>query len=288
MATHVRNLYFWQRRGATAIAPNSAVLITGAGSGIGQQIAYIFARRGCRLVLCDMNASSLEETRKKCLSENPAAQCVTVQCDVTDYAQCRAAVEQSVRAFDGIDVLVLCAGIGAHHTFTGETDLTIFRKLMEVNFFGYLNVLHCAFSALSSSRGHVVAVTSFSGEVGLPYRTAYCASKFAATGLLESLRSEMTLRRRIEPHSAHFTITVVCPPTVNSNLRRNSLTPDPKLRDVVSADGLSVEECAAAIVDAADRKLRKAFFGWSNLFASYLRPILPDQMDQLINKRAKL
>jgi len=49
-----------------------------------------------------------------------------------------------------------------------------------------------------------------------------------------------------------------------------------------------VEECAAAIVDAADRKLRKAFFGWSNLVASYLRPILPDQMDALINKRAKL
>ena len=86
------------------------------------------------------------------------------------------------------------------------------------------------------------------GEVGLPYRTAYCASKFAVTGFLESLRSEMKVRvhralllsqltlccsaQVLEQESkqrASFDITIVCPPTVDTNLRKNSLTTDSKV-----------------------------------------------------------
>jgi len=200
-------------------------------------------------------------------------------------------VSQTISHYGSLDVLVLCAGIGAHHVFSNTKDLSIFQKLLNVNFFGYLYCIHAAYQYLCQSNGVCVAITSFSGEVGLPYRTAYCASKFAITGFLESLRSEMTILKQQNPHSQQvFDITIVCPPTINTNLRKNSLTPDASLKEMgcENSRALHVEDCALAIVDAADRRLRKAFFPFQSWIASYLRPLIPDVMDQFIIKRAKL
>jgi short-subunit dehydrogenase len=158
---------------------------------------------------------------------------------------------------------------------------------MDVNFYGYLHCLKETYDHLLESQGSLVAVTSFSGEVGLPYRTAYCASKFAVTGLLESLRSEMTLLRKQEG-KPYFDITIVCPPTVNTNLRASSLTTDKSLKESIAPKAMDVVACANAIVDAADRRLRKAFFPWKSFLASYLRPLVPDAVDHAIRKRASL
>lgn len=114
------------------------------------------------------------------------------------------------------------------------------------------------------------------------------------TGFLESLRSEMSVLRSDSAAGSSgssggsFHITIVCPPTVNTNLRRNALTPDPNLKEAPAKHAMTVADCAAAIVDAGDRRLRKAFFPFNSWLASYLRPIIPDAMDKLIMARAKL
>ena len=306
MASHVRNLLFWQRH-QSAFKPNSVILITGAGSGIGRQLALTYARRPCRLTLVDLNQAALEQTKQACLALSPSLSVLTITVDVTSLTACQSMVATTLSTYNQLDILVLCAGIGAHHVFTSSTDVKLFTKLMDVNFYGYLHCTLAAYDALKASRGVLVAITSFSGEVGLPYRTAYCASKFAVTGFLEALRSEMTVVDSTE-HSQHhqphlttntsttsssgggrFDIVIVCPPTVSTNLRRNSLTPDPNLKDATPpASAMSVEQCAEAIVDAADRRLRKAFFPLGSWMAAYFRPIIPDVMDALILKRAKL
>lgn len=297
------------------------ILITGAASGIGENVAYQYAQRDCRLVLTDINEAELARVQHRCeeimqrrtggkeTKEGGKEWTMTSVLDVTDEAACRRVVNTAVERFGSLDILVLCAGLGAHHTFSNTHNLAIFRKLMEVNFFGYLYCLHAAYPHLERSRGLCIAITSFSGEVGLPYRTAYCASKFAVTGLLESLRAEMKVlqmekeknknsssssnnneqnKRGGEGEGLPFDITIVCPPTINTNLRKNSLTTDPHLKDAPSKDSLSVEQCAAVVVDAGDRRLRKAFFPFKSFVASYLRPLVPDAMDALIMARAKL
>jgi len=293
MASHVRNLLFWQRHQST-FKPNSVILITGAGSGIGRQLALTYARRPCRLVLADVNTAAVEQTKQSCLALSPALPVLTLTVDVTSMPACQSMLATTLATHSQLDILVLCAGIGAHHTFSSATPPALFTQLMSVNFYGYLHCTLAAFDALRASGGVLVAITSFSGEVGLPYRTAYCASKFAVTGFLEALRSEMTL---VDPApssnsssgSGKFDIVIVCPPTVNTNLRRNSLTPDPELKDATPpTTAMSVEQCAEAIVDAADRRLRKAFFPLGSWMAAYFRPIIPDVMDALILKRAKL
>jgi short-subunit dehydrogenase len=193
-------------------------------------------------------------------------------------------MEQTLERFGCIDVCVLCAGIGAHHRFKDTQNLAMFRKLMDVNFFGYLHCVRHAYDALVRSRGLLVAITSFSGEVGLPFRTAYCASKFATTGFLEALRAEMQVSNE------GFDITIVCPPTVDTNLRKNSLTTDAQFKKAKAPvdKKVTVEECAAIIVDSADRRLRKAFFPWKSFVSAYLRPLIPGVIDVPLFKRAML
>ena len=295
MASHVRNLLFWQRHQST-FKPNSVILITGAGSGIGRQLALTYARRTCRLVLADVDTAAVEQTKQSCHAVSQSLSVLTLTVDVTSLPACQSMVATTLAQYSQLDILVLCAGIGAHHTFSSSTPPSLFNRLMAVNFYGYLHCTLAAFDALKASHGVLVAITSFSGEVGLPYRTAYCASKFAVTGFLEALRSEMTVTDTEHPvptssttHRSSFDIVIVCPPTVNTNLRRNSLTPDPQLKDATPpATAMSVEQCAEAIVDAADRRLRKAFFPLGSWMAAYFRPIIPDVMDALILKRAKL
>lgn len=67
---------------------------------------------------------------------------------------------------------------------------------------------------LKESHGQIVVMSSYSGEIGLIYRTAYCSSKFAVTGFFEALRMEI---------KDSISITIICPPTVETNLRKNAL-----------------------------------------------------------------
>ena len=354
------------------------------------QVALVYAARASKLVLVDRDAAALTRAAARCESEGlrgVEVQCLTV--DVTNFPAVQSMMTQALERFKRLDILVLCAGLGGHHLFDATTDLAIFHKLMDVNFFvsgprahsskgvdyrrfnapahaspsaslcwplslfpsqGYLHCVRAAYKSLCESQGRLIAVTSFSGEVGLPYRTAYCASKFAVvsvacarmqrsavsrqllagcdvqsnlarsfldfcvlccvfccrrrlllrhllgspspplqTGFLESLRSEMS----VASPSNCFHITIVCPPTVNTNLRANSLTSGTSSASLphekAPGEGaMTVADCAAAIVDAGDRKLRKAFFPMTSWLASYLRPLIPDAMDKLIMARAKL
>ena len=312
LSTHTHTSHCTASLDATATSPLPAdPSPLSASAGIGRAVALTYARRLCHLVLVDIDSASVATTASQCQSLFPPpssassspssssfssspSSTLPLTVDVTSPTAVSDMMQRCIERYAQLDILVLCAGIGAHHLFASTTDLSLFHRLMDVNFWGYLHCTHAAYPHLCRSHGTLVAITSFSGEVGLPYRTAYCASKFATTGLLEALRSEMRLTG-----GEAFDIVIVCPPTVATNLRKNSLTPDPSLREAGEAGGgvggagggggaMSVEECARAIVDAADRRLRKAFFPFNSWLASYLRPIIPDVMDALILRRAKL
>lgn len=292
---HVSNLLFWKQ---SRFKAGAIIVVTGAGSGIGQHICMLYAARpGVRLVLGDISERGLAQTRAEC--ERAGCAAANIRCVITDVTvprQCAALIDTAVDSYGGVDVLVLCAGIGAHHVFDkgDRDDFSLYHKLMAVNFYGYLHCVRYAHPHLQRSAGQCVAITSFSGEVGLPYRTGYCASKFAITGFLEALRAEMQVLSRAAGGAAGgagaYDITIVCPPTVNSNLRANSLTNDERLKAAADKGdaGLDVRVCAEIVVDAADRRLRKAFFPFTSWLGAYLRPLVPQFVDGAIFSKASL
>lgn len=86
---------------------------------------------------------------------------------------------------------------------------------MDINFYGYLYMTKYGLPYLKNSNGQILVLSSMSGEVGLPDRSAYCSSKFAVTGFFESLRIEMD--------NDDVAITIVCPPSVKTPMRDHDI-----------------------------------------------------------------
>jgi short-subunit dehydrogenase len=257
--------------------PGMRVCVTGASSGIGKEISIQYAKRGYKLVLAGRDVKALAEVQNACLNLG-SKQVEIIATDVRERSQCKALIENSVSILGGIDILVLCAGVSAHQLFSDITDLDIFNELLQTNFFGYLYCTFFALKHLKESKGQILVISSISGEIGLPYRSAYCTSKFAVTGFFESLRSEMD--------QDEVAITIVCPPSVRTNLRNNSLVKVEGEKD--NEYRINVEECVRDILAAADRRARKIFFPLKVYFAVYCRPFFPDLIDKKLKKAAKL
>ena len=196
--------------------PGSVVLITGASSGIGLQLTKIYAARGCPIVITGRNEKALQDLVSSCNSEFSNFNVHYVIGEVTLEADCQKIVDFCIRKFARIDICVLAAGVTAHGKFEESPNLEIFKKIMDVNLFGYVNMTKFVLPHLIKTRGQFVVISSMSGVVPLPYRTAYCASKHAINGFFRSLAYEV--KDKVD-------ITVCMPPTVNgSNFRNNSLS----------------------------------------------------------------
>ena len=274
--------------------PGSVICITGAGSGIGRSIALEYAERQCTLILVSRGAENLERVAAECRAIGRGCVAEIFPIDVSEEAECARLMEHVAQAHGSLNMLVLCAGIGAHQYFQTTTDLSIYRRLMDVNFFGYLYCTKYAMELLKAQHGQIVVVSSISGEMGLPMRSAYCASKFAVTGFFESLRTELKRESTIlMPSACDVDITIVCPPTVDTNLRRNALASvevEAESGEEGAVPGgkkhMSASICAAYIVDAADHRIRKIYFPLKAYAAIYLRPFLPDAVDWLVGREA--
>ncbi|MFD0267295.1 SDR family NAD(P)-dependent oxidoreductase [Streptomyces sp. NPDC127106] len=160
------------------------VLITGTSSGIGLAAAVAAARAGWRTVATLRDATRADALRKA--AAEAGVELDIRQLDVTDEASVAAAVDGVIADYGRLDAVVNNAGAG--HVATLENDsLADIRKVMEVNFFGVLNVSKAALPHLRATGGRLVTVTSVGGVVGQPFNEAYCAAKFAVEGYMESL-----------------------------------------------------------------------------------------------------
>ena len=167
----MRNRYLYGRN----------VLVTGASSGIGQACALMFARNGYTVTGVSRNT---EET-----AENfPGGGSLTLRrLDVTDEKAAR----EFVGSLPGIDIAVLCAGMGiAGPAETTEPDLT--RRQMEVNYFGTLNTAQpCLTRMRRQGRGLLIVIGSIAGRVSIPMQSQYSASKYALEAFTDAVRMEM-------------------------------------------------------------------------------------------------
>ncbi|WP_046780661.1 SDR family oxidoreductase [Streptomyces yangpuensis] len=169
---------------ATADASLRTVLITGTSSGIGLAAAVAAARAGWRTV------ATLRDTgRADALREAAAEAGVEIDIrhlDVVDEESVTAAVEGVIADYGRLDAVVNNAGAGHLGTLELETVADV-REVMEVNFFGVLNVSKAALPHLRATGGRLITVTSVGGVIGQPFNEAYCAAKFAVEGYMESL-----------------------------------------------------------------------------------------------------
>ncbi|QES58241.1 short-chain dehydrogenase [Streptomyces venezuelae] len=164
--------------------PARTVLITGTSSGIGLAAAIAAARAGWRVVATLRDTGRADALRKAAVEAG--VELDIRQLDVVDEASVIAAVEGVIADHGRLDAVVNNAGAGHVGTLELESVADV-REVMEVNFFGVLNVSKAAMPHLRATGGRLITVTSVGGVVGQPFNEAYCAAKFAVEGYMESL-----------------------------------------------------------------------------------------------------
>jgi short-subunit dehydrogenase len=256
---------------------NNVTIITGASTGIGEELAYQLAKQGAHLVLSSRRIDELERVAEQV--RKLGARATVIACDVAKESDCKQLIDMTVSEFGGIDTIVLNAGMTMWAKFADIKDMSIIERIMQVNYMGAVYCTHYALPHLQKSRGRIVGVASLTGLVGVPTRTAYAASKHAMRGFFDSLR--------IELQGTGTSVTMIYPGFVATGIRENATGADgkPAKIDPVNKDEvMSVEECAALIVDAiADRK-REVVMTLKGKLGQWLKLIAPSVIDGMAKR----
>ena len=187
------------------------VVITGAASGIGEALAYHFAKEQAKLILIDNNTLAL-----KSVQENIGDQVLKTFCfDVGHYESFLRVASEVQNDFGGADVMINNAGVALGKMTAEETSMEEFQWLMNVNFWGMVHGSKAFLPQLKEKKVAVlVNVSSLFGLLGIKYQSAYCSSKFAIRGYTESLIAENT-------HKG-LSIHVVHPGGINTKITLNA------------------------------------------------------------------
>lgn len=251
---------------------NKVIVITGASSGIGRALAKEFASNGARLSLGARRTDLLEELQ----SELPHTEIFIQKTDVSNENDCRQLIEETIKKYGQIDVLINNAGISMRALFE-EVDLKVIRHLMEVNFFGTVYCSKYALPYLLKTKGSLVGVISIAGYVGLPGRTGYSASKFAIRGFLDTVRIE-NLKNGLH-------VLVAAPGFTTSEVRKVALINDGSPQGETPRDEskmMSAEECARHIVRAVKKRKRELILTFAEgKLTVFLSKFLPATLDRI-------
>jgi len=166
-----------------------SVLITGASSGIGSEVALQLAAKGARVALGARRLDRLEALQAKIAAAG--GQAIAVACDVRDRASLDAAAAAAADAFGGIDIAIANAGFGVAGAFDALTT-DDFRRQFDTNVFGVIDTTYAVLPYLLKSKGQLALVSSVLGRIGMASTSPYCSSKFAVYGFAESLHYELS------------------------------------------------------------------------------------------------
>jgi short-subunit dehydrogenase len=227
------------------------VLITGATSGIGKALAEQAARSGMRVAMTGRKADALNE-----LSANLTAaghDVFAFPADITSDADRERLFAAIVERFGGLDVLINNAGIATQGLFSDSSE-ELLRQVMEVNFFAPAEMIRRAIPLLGRGRQPaIVQVGSMTGRRSMPFWTEYSASKFAISGLIESLRAEL-VRQGID-------VLLVLPGVTRTSLGNNLLQHDGKIAFRFE-HGMEPTYVASQILKILRTNRKETVLGW--------------------------
>jgi NAD(P)-dependent dehydrogenase (short-subunit alcohol dehydrogenase family) len=254
---------------------DQVVVVLGASSGIGREVALRFADRGAKIVVAARSEEGLASLVGEI--ERRGGRGTHVVCDAADPAQVEQVADAAVQAFGRIDTWVNVAAVTVYARFE-DTTPEEFRRVIEVNYLGHV---HGALSALPRLRqtggGALIFVSSVESTVSLPLTSAYAASKHAIEGALEALRREL-----IAEH-APISVTSVKPATINTPLfdnARSKLGVRPKGPPPVYEPGV-VADC---VLYAAEHPVRDLYAGGAARMMMIGQAVAPRLLDRILGR----
>lgn len=255
------------------------VVITGGTSGIGRALAEQFGSHGSGVVITGRDEKALSSVTRELSGKG--VRILGIRADVTQPEDNRRMVDETLRAFGRIDILINNAGVSMRALFQ-DVDTEVIRKVVEINFFGAMHATKSCLPEIMKNRGTIIGISSIAGFRGLPARTGYSASKFALNGFLEALRTELL-------HTGVHVLTA-CPGFTASNIRNRALMEDGSMQGQSprrEEKMMSAEECAAHIYRATVRRKRTLVLTLEGRVAVWINKWWPSLADTLVYKAMK-
>jgi NAD(P)-dependent dehydrogenase (short-subunit alcohol dehydrogenase family) len=252
---------------------NKRAAITGAGDGIGRQLAIQLNRAGCELWLCDINPEALEETLTQLPRRDTPAHGATVDCGDRDalYGWAEDVAQQTHH----LDALFNNAGVAYAARFEDSTDDN-FEWLMRINYWGVVWGTRAFLPLLlAAPSGHLVNLSSVFGLVGIPSQSAYNSAKFAVRGFSEALQAEYK--------DGPLKVSCVHPGGIATNIARRARTdgeaasadPDERDRNFQQHTRTSAARAAEIILSGTARGRRRILVGPDATFLHWLIRFFP-------------
>lgn len=244
-----------------------SIAITGASSGLGLHLAREFATQGARVAMMARDEARLKKAGAECGGDT-----LLFPGDVTSETDCKNFIAKVTSEFGALDHLIANAGQSMWTRFEDVEDLSLYRRLLEVNFLGAVHCVHPALPALKKSRGQVVVISSIQAQIGVPFHSGYGASKHALEGFIDSLRYEL--------EGTGINLLKVYPHWIRgTNLRQHALGPDATpmgdRKRAHNSSGVTVEKCSAAIQSAMARRRPTLYVPWTLRYVQIIKNIFP-------------
>ena len=259
---------------------NKIIWITGASSGIGEALAYIAAAEGAQLVLSARREDELKRVASNCKTDSKNIFILPLDLAHTETVEEK--VDQVIKKFGRIDVLINNSGMG-HRTKALNTPTSIDRQVMEVNFFGTINLTKAVGCVMKKQQsGKLVVVSSIMGKYGMPLYSTYSASKHALYGYFESLREEL--------YNDNVKVLIVSPGFINTDVSTKLLREDGSQYGVKSdaqEKGMSAMACAKGIIKAVKGNRNHKYVGKYEIFSVYVKQYFPRMFYKLMRRMTK-
>jgi len=253
---------------------DKVIVITGASSGIGKALAFVFARQGSYVFLGARSSDKLKDIVSEINADGGKAAFYSV--DVSIENDCKNFILNAKETFGQIDVLINNAGISMRALFK-EATIDVLKRVMDVNFWGTVYCTKYALPFLLETKGSVVAVSSVAGIKGLPGRTGYSASKFAIHGFMESLR--------IENMKTGLHVLMAYPGFTASNIRNTALVADGSEQGKSPLEEgkiMSADEVAGHIYQSVIRRKTSMVLTTEGKLTVFLSKLFSGFLDKLV------
>jgi len=252
------------------------IWITGASSGIGEELAYQLSRAEAKLIISARRESVLNTVKTNCSYPN----LVTVlPLDLNAFKVTEKAVETAIAAYGRIDILINNAGI-SQRSLISETSFSVYEELIKTDYLGVVALTKAVLPHfISQKSGHFVTVSSLMGKFASPYRSGYCGAKHALHGFFDALR--------MEHEKDTILVTMVCPGFVRTNVAKSALTGDGSQQrhdDAATAAGLDVSIFCKKMIHALQKKKYEVYIGGKEVRGVYLKRFFPKLLHKVVLK----
>lgn len=253
---------------------DQVIWITGASSGIGEELCLQYSKQGYNLIISARNEQALTEVKER--SKFPE-KIKLLPLDISNFKTTQQTVARAISFWGRVDILINNAGI-SQRSLIAETDFSVYRKLMEVNYLGTVSLTKEVLPHFIQRRqGQFVVVSSLMGKFSSPYRSGYCGAKHALHGFFDALR--------MEHEKDGISVTIVCPGFVQTNVAKNALTADGSHQlsdDSATKNGMPVALFCKKMIKAIAAKKFEVYIAGKEKKGIYMKRLFPKLLHRLV------